>query len=47
MALHRTLVERVATVPGVSSVALAAIPLLQGYSWQSAINVEGYVARPG
>jgi predicted permease len=42
-ALHKMLLERLETLPGVSNAALATIPLLQGYSWQSTINVEGYV----
>ena len=46
IALHQALIERLATVPGVSTAALAAIPVLQGYSWQSTMSVEGYVARP-
>lgn len=42
---HRTLVERVSALPGVTAAALATQPLLQGFSWQSAMSVEGYAAR--
>ena len=42
---HRTVVERMSALPGVSAAALATQPLLQGFSWQSTMTVEGYVAR--
>jgi len=42
---HRTLVERVSALPGVTAAALATQPLLQGVSWQSTMSVEGYTAR--
>src|SRR5262249_59743345 len=39
---HRTLIERVSALPGVTTAALATQPLLQGFSWQSTMSVEGY-----
>jgi predicted permease len=39
---YRRLMNRLKTVRGVESVALAVIPLLQGYEWDNWVTVEGY-----
>jgi len=44
-ALHQTLLERLATIPGVRSVALSATPPISGGAWSSNIEPGGY--RPG
>jgi predicted permease len=42
---HRTLLERVAALPGVTAAGLTSHPVLQGFAWQSTMTVEGYRAR--
>jgi predicted permease len=39
--------DRVAALPGVTSVAYAQIGLLEGNEWDSSMSVEGYEAKPG
>ncbi|HEY7289650.1 MAG TPA: ABC transporter permease [Vicinamibacterales bacterium] len=44
---EKELLERVKTLPGVSSMAFAQMGLLEGNEWDSSITVEGYDAKPG
>jgi predicted permease len=46
-ALFERLEEDLAQIPGVTSVALAAVPLLADSSWNYNVVVEGYDAAPG
>jgi predicted permease len=46
-ALFDRLEEDLAQVPGVTSVALAAVPLLANSSWGYGVGVEGYTPAPG
>lgn len=41
VALHRTLVERFAAVPGVEGVSTAAVPLVASSSWNNIVRLEG------
>jgi predicted permease len=43
----RRLADDLRTVPGVSSVGLSTMPLLQGYGWSNPIIAEGYSADLG
>jgi predicted permease len=45
--LFDRLEEDLASIPGVSAVATAAIPLLDNSNWNSGIEVDGYEATPG
>jgi predicted permease len=45
--LAMTLVERIATVPGVTSASIAGVRVLDGGSWNSSVTVEGYAAKEG
>ena len=45
--LFERLEEELAQVPGVTSVALAAVPLIADAMWQFGVTVEGYDAAPG
>jgi predicted permease len=45
--LFQRLEEDLAQVPGVTSVALAAVPLIANAMWQYGVTVEGYEAAPG
>lgn len=44
---YRQLIERLKTLPGVTSAALAVIPLLAGDEWDNWVTVEGYTAKRG
>ena len=44
---YRELLERLRTAPGVSSAALAAVPILAGDEWDSSMSVEGHTPRDG
>jgi predicted permease len=44
---YRQLIERIKTLPGVTSTALAVMPLLAGNEWDSWVTVEGYTAKQG
>jgi predicted permease len=46
-ALFDRLEEDLASIPGVTSVATAAVPLLDNSNWTSGIEVDGYDASPG
>ncbi|HVX65735.1 MAG TPA: ABC transporter permease [Bryobacteraceae bacterium] len=41
------LLERLRAVPGVRSAALASMPLLHGWEWDSTTSVEGHTAKDG
>jgi predicted permease len=45
-ALHQQLLERLAAIPGVRSVALAQMPPISGGSWSSSISLSGYTPGP-
>lgn len=44
---YRQLVENLERVPGVESVALGLVRVLNFNEWDSTVNVEGYEAKPG
>jgi predicted permease len=44
---YRQLLDALQATPGVHSAALASVPLLYGWEWDSTITVEGYEAKPG
>src|SRR5262245_4315212 len=46
-AFFTRLEEELAQVPGVKSVAMAAVPLLTNSNWGNNVTVEGYDATPG
>jgi predicted permease len=46
-ALFDRLEEDLGSIPGVTSVATATVPLLDNSNWNSGIEVEGYEATPG
>jgi predicted permease len=43
----RRLTDDLQALPGVSSVGLSTMPILQGYGWTNPIIAEGYSADPG
>jgi predicted permease len=45
-ALHQQLLERLAAIPGVRSVALAQMPPISAGSWTSSISLSGYTPGP-
>jgi predicted permease len=45
-ALHQQLLERLAAIPGVRSVALAQMPPISEGSWTSSISLSGYTPDP-
>jgi predicted permease len=45
--LASTVIERTRTLPGVTDVSMAWVPILNGGSWNSSVTVEGYAAREG
>ena len=45
--LFDRLEEDLASIPGVTAVATAAVPLLDNSNWTSGIEVDGYEATPG
>jgi predicted permease len=46
-AFFERLEEELGQVPGVTSVAMAVVPLLSGDNWGNNVTVEGYDAAPG
>jgi len=44
---YRELTDRLASVPGVRSVALASVRILEDNEWDSSMTAEGYKAAPG
>jgi predicted permease len=45
--LYRDIVDRLRTEPGVSAVAFASMPILEGNEWDSTLTVAGYDAKAG
>src|SRR5579859_974414 len=43
----RRLTDDLQALPGVSSVGLSSMPILQGYGWTNPVIAEGYSADPG
>ena len=44
---YNELLDRIRAVPGVRSAALASVPLLHGWEWDSTTSVEGHQAKDG
>jgi predicted permease len=44
---YQRLTENLQATPGVSSVGLASVRILDGGEWDSSMTVEGYAAKPG
>ncbi|HUK16844.1 MAG TPA: ABC transporter permease [Bryobacteraceae bacterium] len=44
---YRRLKERLDSLPGVSSAALAVIPVLEDSEWDNWVTIEGYTPKPG
>jgi predicted permease len=44
---YQRLTEDLQTTPGVTSVGLASVRILEGNEWDSSMTVEGYTAKPG
>jgi predicted permease len=44
---HKQVAERVSVLPGISSIAFAQMPLLEGNEWDNSMSVEGYEPKPG
>jgi predicted permease len=46
-AFYKQLVENLRAAPGVKSAAIAEVPLLHGFEWDSNMSVEGHQAKDG
>jgi len=46
-AFFRELNRRLGAAPGVETAALAVVPILRGWEWDSSVTVEGHQAKPG
>ncbi len=46
-AFYDQLLERLRSAPGISSAALASVPILAGDEWDSTVTVEGHQAKDG
>jgi predicted permease len=44
---YQSLLERIGSAPGVTSVGMAAVPILSGSEWDSSMSVEGHRAADG
>jgi predicted permease len=44
---YRDLRERLNAIPGVRGAALASVPVLHGWEWDSSLSVEGHQAKDG
>ena len=44
---YQQVLERVRAFPGVKGAALASVPLLHGWEWDSSLSVEGHQAKDG
>jgi predicted permease len=44
---YQRLTDSLQAMPGVSSIGLASVRILQGGEWDSSMTVEGYAAKPG
>jgi predicted permease len=47
MQFYRDLLDRLRAAPGVKGAAIAAVPLLHGWEWDSSLSVEGHQAKDG
>jgi predicted permease len=47
MQFYRDLLDRLRAVPGVRAAALASVPVLHGWEWDSGLSVEGHQAKDG
>ena len=45
--IYSSLRERLATIPGVQSAAMAEVAVLNGGEWDNSITIAGYNAKPG
>ena len=43
----RQLTEHLEALPGVQSVALAVIPVVEGWEWDNSVTIEGYTPKQG
>jgi len=46
-AFYKQLLEEIRSMPGVQSAALATVPVLHGWEWDSSMSVEGYRHQDG
>jgi predicted permease len=44
---YQQLLDRLRSAPGVKAAAMAAVPILAGYEWDSSVAVEGHQAKDG
>lgn len=44
---YRQLTDAVGAIPGVQSMGLASLRILEGNEWDSSVTVEGFVPKPG
>jgi predicted permease len=44
---YQDLLDRIRAIPGVRSAALASVPVLHGWEWDSTTSVEGHQAKDG
>jgi predicted permease len=44
---YQELLDRIRAIPGVKLAALASVPLLHGWEWDSSVSVEGHQAQDG
>ena len=44
---YRQLLEKLRATPGLTSVAMASVPILAGDEWDSSVSVEGHQAKDG
>jgi predicted permease len=44
---YQELLDRLRATPGIKSAALASVPLLHGWEWDSTVSVEGHQAKDG
>ena len=44
---YRQLTEHLAALPGVKSVGLAIIPVVEGWEWDNSVTIEGYTPKQG
>jgi predicted permease len=44
---YRQLTEHLEALPGIKSVALAIIPVVEGWEWDNSVTIEGYTPKQG
>ncbi len=44
---YRQLTERLESLPGIKSAALAVIPVMEGWEWDNSVTIEGYTPKQG